>query len=252
MAFVEEGAIVTVIAPWICEDLTDLVTTGEIAWLERDYVGVSDLDGARLVHTATGEAAADDRVLTDADTVGIWCVHAGDAGATRLRSSPARRSPFPTARSRSRPTPPVIPGWPCAPGMPWRSTWRRVPWRYNAVGDATARAGWRSSAEVREPMPCSPSAADTCCRPPMSSSSTASPPRAARRPAGLGADRRRRQGAGAACRHPGRDQRGPVEEALAGHGVVRPQGATPMSSGAVVRSASRARHTAYPSRSCPA
>ena len=44
MAFVEEGAIVTVIAPWICEDLTDLVTTGEIAWLERDYVGVSDLD----------------------------------------------------------------------------------------------------------------------------------------------------------------------------------------------------------------
>lgn len=82
MAFVEEGAIVTVIAPWICEDLTDLVTTGEIAWLERDYVGVSDLDGARLVHTATGEAAADDRVLTDADTVGIWCVHAGDAAAT--------------------------------------------------------------------------------------------------------------------------------------------------------------------------
>ena len=32
--------------------------------------------------STTGEAAADDRVLTDADTVGIWCVHAGDAGAT--------------------------------------------------------------------------------------------------------------------------------------------------------------------------
>ncbi len=82
-AFVDERALVTVIAPWLCEELDALARGGLLAWAERDYAGVGDLSGAWLVHSATGDAAVDRAVRADADRLRVWCVDATDASATR-------------------------------------------------------------------------------------------------------------------------------------------------------------------------
>ena len=81
-AFVAEGAQVTVIAPWLCEDLVDLVAEDAIRWIARDYAGSADLAGARLVHTATGDPSTDDAVAADSELLGLWCVHAAAAERT--------------------------------------------------------------------------------------------------------------------------------------------------------------------------
>ena len=81
-AFVDEGAVVRVVSPWVCEDLRDLVLDGTVEWQARDYAGAADLDGAWLVHTAVGEAEADRRVAVDAERLRMWCVDATDASAT--------------------------------------------------------------------------------------------------------------------------------------------------------------------------
>jgi uroporphyrin-III C-methyltransferase/precorrin-2 dehydrogenase/sirohydrochlorin ferrochelatase len=75
---VEAGADVVVVSPWVCEDLHDLVETGSVTWLPRDYTG-GDLDGAWLVHTATGDPATDDLVAAHAEAARVWCVRADDA-----------------------------------------------------------------------------------------------------------------------------------------------------------------------------
>jgi uroporphyrin-III C-methyltransferase/precorrin-2 dehydrogenase/sirohydrochlorin ferrochelatase len=77
-ALVEAGADVVLVSPWVCEDLHDLVDTGTITWLPRDYTG-GDLDGAWLVHTATGDPATDDLVAAQAEGARVWCVRADDA-----------------------------------------------------------------------------------------------------------------------------------------------------------------------------
>jgi uroporphyrin-III C-methyltransferase/precorrin-2 dehydrogenase/sirohydrochlorin ferrochelatase len=77
-ALVEAGADVHLVAPWICEDLHDLVGSGAVSWLARDYTG-GDLDGAWLVHTATGDPGTDDLVAAHAEGARIWCVRADDA-----------------------------------------------------------------------------------------------------------------------------------------------------------------------------
>jgi uroporphyrin-III C-methyltransferase/precorrin-2 dehydrogenase/sirohydrochlorin ferrochelatase len=81
-AFVDEGALVRVVSPWLCEDLRDLVSRRRVEWLPRDYAGPSDLDGAWLVHTATGEPGVDRQVALDAAELRVWCVDATDAAAT--------------------------------------------------------------------------------------------------------------------------------------------------------------------------
>lgn len=88
-AFVDEGAEVRVIAPWVCEDLLDLVREGRVEWQARDYAGATDLDGAWLVHSATGESRIDGQVSADARAARVWCVDAADA-AGRTASVPAR------------------------------------------------------------------------------------------------------------------------------------------------------------------
>ncbi|MGN6753452.1 MAG: uroporphyrinogen-III C-methyltransferase [Intrasporangium sp.] len=88
-ALLAEGARLRVVAPYLCEDLRDLVHEGHIAWHVRDYAGPGDLDGAWLVHTATGDPEVDEAVATDAEALRIWCVNAGSAATTRA-SVPAR------------------------------------------------------------------------------------------------------------------------------------------------------------------
>ncbi|WP_315097235.1 uroporphyrinogen-III C-methyltransferase [uncultured Cellulomonas sp.] len=88
---VEDGADVLLVAPALCEDLADHVATGRVVWRSRDYL-TTDLDGAWLVHTATGERAVDDAVAADAEAARVWCVRADDAAASSAWTPAVARS----------------------------------------------------------------------------------------------------------------------------------------------------------------
>jgi uroporphyrin-III C-methyltransferase/precorrin-2 dehydrogenase/sirohydrochlorin ferrochelatase len=81
-AFLDEGALVRLVAPWVCEDLRDLVAAGRVDWVERDYAGPSDLEGAWFAHTATGEPSVDREVAADADARRLWCIDGTDPAAS--------------------------------------------------------------------------------------------------------------------------------------------------------------------------
>ncbi|MBM7787816.1 uroporphyrinogen-III C-methyltransferase [Tenggerimyces flavus] len=72
-------ALVTVVAPALCEELSAQVDV--VAWVPREYV-TGDLSGAWLVHTATGDQAVDALVAADAEAARVWCVRAGAAEAS--------------------------------------------------------------------------------------------------------------------------------------------------------------------------
>jgi len=72
------GARVRVIAPDVVPELASLVSAGTIERITRGYCD-GDLDGAWLVHTATGDPGVDARVATDAELLRTFCVTAGDA-----------------------------------------------------------------------------------------------------------------------------------------------------------------------------
>ena len=75
---VDAGADVHVIAPFICEDIWDAASEGALTVHVREF-DASDLDGAWLVHTATGERSVDDLVAAEAERRALWCVRADDA-----------------------------------------------------------------------------------------------------------------------------------------------------------------------------
>jgi uroporphyrin-III C-methyltransferase/precorrin-2 dehydrogenase/sirohydrochlorin ferrochelatase len=79
---VEAGALVRVVAPSLCEDLTRLVEAGTVTHEERGY-RAGDLDGAWLAYTATGDPHTDTRVAADAETARVWCAKGGDAAGSR-------------------------------------------------------------------------------------------------------------------------------------------------------------------------
>jgi uroporphyrin-III C-methyltransferase/precorrin-2 dehydrogenase/sirohydrochlorin ferrochelatase len=72
------GARVRVVAPDVVPELAALVTRGVVEHVTRGYCD-GDLDGAWLVHTATGDPAVDARVAEDAELLRTFCVTAGDA-----------------------------------------------------------------------------------------------------------------------------------------------------------------------------
>ncbi len=88
---VEAGADVLLVSPWLCEDVRDLVTDGRVRWEPRDYTG-GDLDGAWLVHSATGDPATDDLVAAHAGAARIWCVRADDASLSSAWTPAVARS----------------------------------------------------------------------------------------------------------------------------------------------------------------
>ncbi len=93
---VAAGGLVEVVAPWVCEDLTSLVGSGEIAWCAAEYSGSSDLDGAWLVVAGSGDTTVDARVRADAEQARTWCVSVGravPAGSVLLPRSAAVTTP---------------------------------------------------------------------------------------------------------------------------------------------------------------
>jgi uroporphyrin-III C-methyltransferase/precorrin-2 dehydrogenase/sirohydrochlorin ferrochelatase len=85
LALAADGADVLVVAPALCEDLADLVAAGGARWRRRE-VSERDLDGMWLVHVATGDRGTDDEVARWAQELRVWCVHAGsaDSGTARV------------------------------------------------------------------------------------------------------------------------------------------------------------------------
>lgn len=75
-AFLAEGARVTVVAPALCQELQPLPEG--VVWHART-LAATDLDGHRLVHTATGDPEVDRRVAELCAERGIWCVNASAA-----------------------------------------------------------------------------------------------------------------------------------------------------------------------------
>jgi uroporphyrin-III C-methyltransferase/precorrin-2 dehydrogenase/sirohydrochlorin ferrochelatase len=80
-ALADAGAVVEVVAPWLCEDLADLLADGRIAWSARDYVGPADLAGAWLAVAASGDPRTDATVRGDADRARLWCLAPAADGA---------------------------------------------------------------------------------------------------------------------------------------------------------------------------
>lgn len=77
-ALAHDGAVVTVVAPQLCEDLLDLVSGGTIAWVEREVVE-DDVTDAWLVHAATDDPGVNARVAHWATARRVWSVCASDA-----------------------------------------------------------------------------------------------------------------------------------------------------------------------------
>jgi uroporphyrin-III C-methyltransferase / precorrin-2 dehydrogenase / sirohydrochlorin ferrochelatase len=111
---VEAGAAVEVVAPSVCEDLASLVSTGEVAWVSRDYLpgdltlkdrpgpdadnpSESRAEPAWLVHTATGDPLVDAQVAREAEAARIWCVRADDATASSAWTPAVARGAVGTA-----------------------------------------------------------------------------------------------------------------------------------------------------------
>ena len=73
----DAGARVTVVAPLASDGLRELAASGLLIWKPRTYLS-SDVDGVWFVQTATGVAAVDAQVAADAEAQRIWCVNASD------------------------------------------------------------------------------------------------------------------------------------------------------------------------------
>jgi uroporphyrin-III C-methyltransferase/precorrin-2 dehydrogenase/sirohydrochlorin ferrochelatase len=84
-ALAADGAVVTVVAPQVCEDLVDLVVDGLVRWRERP-VTEADLDGVWLVHAATDDRIANAELCRWATQRRIWSVDASAAGRGSART----------------------------------------------------------------------------------------------------------------------------------------------------------------------
>lgn len=80
-----DAAVVVVVAPQLCEVLLDLHRWGLVEWRARE-VAETDLEGAWLVHTATGDRATDESVVAWAATRQTFCIDAGDGSAGSART----------------------------------------------------------------------------------------------------------------------------------------------------------------------
>jgi len=74
----EVGARVVVISPEVTNELLHLAEAGELEWFDRGFEH-GDLDGAWLVHTATGVAEVDALVSAEAEAKRILTVNAAEA-----------------------------------------------------------------------------------------------------------------------------------------------------------------------------
>ncbi|MDI3240001.1 uroporphyrinogen-III C-methyltransferase [Arthrobacter sp. AL08] len=77
----DAGARVTAVAPVACPALTELSDAGLLDWAPRAYRS-TDVDAVWFVQTATGDATVDAQVAADAEAQHIWCVNASNHEAS--------------------------------------------------------------------------------------------------------------------------------------------------------------------------
>ena len=77
----DAGARVTVVAPVASAALKELADAGLLTWEPRTYRS-EDVDGVWFVQTATGDSAVDAQVSSDAEAQRVWCVNASDHEAS--------------------------------------------------------------------------------------------------------------------------------------------------------------------------
>jgi len=88
-ALVEAGAVVTVVAPDVDDELAELV-----AVVHRRSYAATDIEGHRLVLTATNDASVNAAVAADATAAGLWVNSADDpANCSFILPAVARRDP---------------------------------------------------------------------------------------------------------------------------------------------------------------
>jgi siroheme synthase-like protein len=89
------GAVVHVVAPEVCAAVEEAVLDGHVARLRMRPYEPADLDGVRLVITATGVPDVDAAVAADATAAGIW-VNAADrpADCSFILPAVARNGPL--------------------------------------------------------------------------------------------------------------------------------------------------------------
>jgi uroporphyrin-III C-methyltransferase/precorrin-2 dehydrogenase/sirohydrochlorin ferrochelatase len=63
----DAGAVVRLITPWACPDLTALADAGRVRWLSRNY-WAGDLTGAWLAFAATADPKVNEAVQLEANT----------------------------------------------------------------------------------------------------------------------------------------------------------------------------------------
>ncbi|QNK80035.1 uroporphyrinogen-III C-methyltransferase [Nakamurella sp. PAMC28650] len=69
------GAVVTVVAPYVCDDLADAAAAGCVRWVQRDYLA-GDVAGAWLAFAATGDADTDRAIEQESQARRVFCVRA--------------------------------------------------------------------------------------------------------------------------------------------------------------------------------
>jgi uroporphyrin-III C-methyltransferase/precorrin-2 dehydrogenase/sirohydrochlorin ferrochelatase len=84
------GAVVRVVAPYLCDDLAEAAEMGRVAWRQREYRS-GDLTGAWLAFAATGDSDTDAQVERDAESQQTFCVRVSPprSGAGTGTRSPA-------------------------------------------------------------------------------------------------------------------------------------------------------------------
>ena len=92
------GAVVHVVAPEVCAAVEEAVLDGHVARLRMRPYEQADIDGVRLVITATGVPEVDKGVAADATAAGIW-VNAADrpADCSFILPAVARNGPLTVA-----------------------------------------------------------------------------------------------------------------------------------------------------------
>ncbi len=74
---VDEGARVTVVAPEVVDELSEMAERGEIELWTREYRGDADQSWS-LIFAATDDRETNARVFEDAEEAGVWCNVADD------------------------------------------------------------------------------------------------------------------------------------------------------------------------------
>ncbi|WP_454131037.1 uroporphyrinogen-III C-methyltransferase [Microbacterium lacticum] len=75
----DDGAYVRVVAPELCAEVRELVRRSDVTWTPRQFRR-SDLAGAWMVHTATGDARVDLAVAAACERRRVFCINASSAG----------------------------------------------------------------------------------------------------------------------------------------------------------------------------